>query len=597
MLGQERLLQAAVREVVGLQCVIRGVVARRGFQNRLRLEKARVAAKAKAEAERERERLRVVAKVEERERLRVVAAQEERARRLAREESDRVAEVERLARLHAAKEEAAAEQARLEAQELEQQSQIRRFANSTVIHLQAHIRGALTRQAFDQRITSLDHHEQSILHLQAVIRGRLFRRAFQAKLMKVLSLSGEITSLQSLIRGELGRRRLWDRIKELRSMEPPLVGLQALIRAHQSRQRYSRLVHHLRNVSVVRGVGGLQSLARAALVRRRVAVERKELGFIEPDLVGLQAQIRGQLARRRHWNWIQHVALHEDRVVGLQSLLRGGLVRRRQRGIYLHLQQQMNSVIHLQALIRSRRQINSYNQLIHGTQVPLSTIKNFLRLLDDSDHDFLLELSLEKLRKDVISGIRENEHREEEVKELDRKIALLVKNQITHQVAKSSSSSSRGVGGAGGGLSVARRNQLLIEVKDPFAPEVKDAQTLKRLERYQMMFWILQTQPEYLSRWLATLSSPASVVGGLTEREKVLKSVEQVVFGLFGFAQGRREEFLLLKLFQVSTLCLGSWLISHADHFDLDSDRLKNRCRIYLLLRIFLEQISPFCDS
>ena len=63
-----------------------------------------------------------------------------------------------------------------------------------------------------------------------------------------------------------------------------------------------------------------------------------------------------------------------------------------------------------------------------GTNVNVSTIKNFVHLLDDSEADFEEEIDLERLRKSVVELIRENQALENDVNELDTKIALVVQN-------------------------------------------------------------------------------------------------------------------------------------------------------------------------
>lgn len=72
-----------------------------------------------------------------------------------------------------------------------------------------------------------------------------------------------------------------------------------------------------------------------------------------------------------------------------------------------------------------------------------------------------------------------------------------------------------------------------------------DQATRRKLELYQEMFYLLQTRPEYLARLFRSLER-------IDMTEKAKKTVENVVMTLYGYAQNPREEFLLLKLFQVS---------------------------------------------
>jgi Ras GTPase-activating-like protein IQGAP2/3 len=172
-----------------------------------------------------------------------------------------------------------------------------------------------------------------------------------------------------------------------------------------------------------------------------------------------------------------------------------------------------------------------------GTNVPVSTIKNFMRLLDDSEFDYRGELQVESLRKELVEAIHRTTTLEDDVKDLDTKIALLVKNKITHEVARAQRAGS-------GGLAPLKRNSLLTAAGDPFAPSDLDRQSQRKLQLYQQLFWHLQTKPAYLARLFAN-------VGRLNISEKTQKSIESTTLVVFAYAQAHREEYLLLKLFQV----------------------------------------------
>jgi Ras GTPase-activating-like protein IQGAP2/3 len=136
--------------------------------------------------------------------------------------------------------------------------------------------------------------------------------------------------------------------------------------------------------------------------------------------------------------------------------------------------------------------------------------------------------------------VRENEHAEEYIDQLDIKIALLVKNKITlddvvrHQ---------KHFGGHVGSLLTNKD----ISSKDPFDLKALNKNSRKKLEHYQEFFFLLQTQPQYLARLFKKLREKA-----LAEPE--CKKIELLIMGLFGFAQKRREEYYLLKLFSRSIM-------------------------------------------
>ncbi|KAK4047448.1 iqgap- protein [Microbotryomycetes sp. JL221] len=376
------------------------------------------------------------------------------------------------------------------------------------------------KREHEARLKAQRDHEQAVQHASRVLVG-----------------------LQAHARGSLSRQALLDKIRLMRTNETFIVQVQATCRGHLTRQRHQAKANHLRKAEVVRSFGKLTSLARAALVRKKVDVQKQNLGFVEPDVVGLQAQLRGWSARTSFLAWRDNVYRNEDVVVYLQSLCRGALVRNKFDMMKWQMHSNMDAIVKLQALIRSRQQRLDYLQLRTGTNVPVSTIKNFARLLDDSEHDYRGQVLVESLRKQLVSNVRETQDLEDDVRDLDTKIALLVKNKITHEVARSQRSQRTG-------LAPLKRDSLLAAANDPFATssETLDRQTQRKLELYQQMFWHLQTTPSYFARLFAKMGNNQD---GASAR-KGHKSLEAITMVVFGYAQAQREEFLLLKLFQRS---------------------------------------------
>ena len=463
--------------------------------------------------------------------------EEKRRRQLEQEEAERqrqrqLEEEEHQRRLAA--EEEALEERRYQAAVQE--------AARTMVRFQALARGELVRREFWDKIDELHRRQRAFVGVQAQVRGVLARQKLGRQVQQLREAEEGLVGLQAVARRALAKGRLLSEIRRMRGTEGFVVDLQTAIRGKMAREAFAARKAHLRKAEVVRSVGGLQSLARAALVRRRIDVQRQALGFVEPDVVGIQAQTRGYLGRGRFLAWRDHIYRHEDSIVDLQSLVRGLLARRRYYALHDHFHRNMGAVVKLQALARSRRQGDQYRQLRMGTNVPASTIKNFVRLLDDSEFDYRDEVMVESMRKQLVGMIRETQGLEDDVKDLDTKIALLVKNKITHEVARAQRSA-----GGGGGLAPLQRNNLLAAAKDPFAAEALDRQTTRKLELYQQLFWHLQTTPAYFARLFAN--------SGRAERgDKAQKALEGIAFVVFGYAQAQREEFLLLKLFQVSVV-------------------------------------------
>lgn len=540
--GIERELGENAAHIVGLQSACRGVLARR-----IAAERKRLAEEARRREREEAERRRKEAEETERQRL------EEERRRKAEEEAAAAAAA------------AAAEAARQRAEE-ERRRRDEELLAAMAPKVQAAVRGALLRKRFFQRISELDGHERSVVALQSQVRGLLARKTHQQLISHLAGATEDVVKLQAALRSTLARRQLLARIQALRSSSDDIVRLQAQARGVLVRRRQAKMAEAMRRVEVTRSVGGLQSLARAALVRRKHQEQQKRFEEAAPDVTNLQAQIRGVLARQEYDWWRQHIYDSEPVAIHLQSLIRGLLARRRHFARLRHYHEQMSKVsltlrmlisslltssplcclqvVKIQSLFRAKQQGEQYKSLTMGKNVPVATIKNFGHLLNDSDHDFEDEIEVERLRKLVVRSIRENQTLENDVSELDAKIALLVKNKIgIEELIKAKNERGLLRQREAAAATLARRNSVLVAAGDPFADQTLDRTTRRKLELYQELFYSLQTRPEYLARLFAR-------VGRMDMADRQRKQIEKIVLTLFGYAQKAREEFLLLKLFQ-----------------------------------------------
>lgn len=71
---------------------------------------------------------------------------------------------------------------------------------------------------------------------------------------------------------------------------------------------------------------------------------------------------------------------------------------------------------------------------VHTPHPPLSVVRRFIHLLNQSQQDFSAEAELLKLQEEVVRTIRSNQQLEQDLNLMDIKIGLLVKNRITLQV-------------------------------------------------------------------------------------------------------------------------------------------------------------------
>ncbi|KAI9297054.1 Rho GTPase activation protein [Neoconidiobolus thromboides FSU 785] len=268
----------------------------------------------------------------------------------------------------------------------------------------------------------------------------------------------------------------------------------------------------------------------------------------EPFIVMAQSYVRGIQQRKRKKELDNQLKQYQTSIKALQAIGRGCLTR-------LYTMEPIYQIRTIRECIDIQlvQQIQAVARkvLIHlMTENGISCMQSFLPLLEDSDKDFAEELELEELRKSSIKKIRDIGQTENQLNELDIKIALLVRNRISlEEVLRITRMN--GILGSNSGNS---NNLSDLEVKENKVIPLKklDKENRKRLEGYQQLFYLLQTQPIYLGKLLTLINQNI-----LTNEYK--KFFETVVLTLFGFAQNKREEFMLLNLFKT------------AIHIELDS--------------------------
>ncbi|KAM5540380.1 hypothetical protein V8D89_005838 [Ganoderma adspersum] len=411
-----------------------------------------------------------------------------------------------------------------------------------IVALQAHARGALLRAHLARQDRRLARAESGVVSMQAQIRGVLVRRRVHTQLAKLDDITNIIVRIQAASRTYLARKRLLNLIRSLRTATPALIGLQAIARARLARQQHATMHKALSEVKVVKSVGGFQARARAALARARHQEQQKRLDFVEPDVVGFQAVARGYIVRVE-WNaWRDFLRNSHPHATILQALLRGAMQRKKFHAKMQYYRSNLDKIVQIQSLFRAKETREQYRQLTLGTNVTVGTIKNFVHLLDDSEADFQEEIKVERLRQEVVKRIRENQALEHDVSELDVKIALVVQNvKNFEELVKAR----RRLGTDSAAIHAARASVLAAH-GDPFAsPSTLDRTAKRKLELYQQLFYLLQTDGKYLTCLLTGMAAEDNW-------EKNRRMIERVVLTLFGYGQASREEYLMLKFFQTA---------------------------------------------
>ncbi|RMZ81864.1 hypothetical protein DV738_g1998, partial [Chaetothyriales sp. CBS 135597] len=416
--------------------------------------------------------------------------------------------------------------------QLEQDQQLLRAQNQYIVRLQACIRASLLRKHQAQQKQHLIKFSPQWTALQALIRAHAARTSLEHVRKSLKSHKGSVTLLQANIRGANAREHFNALRLALLRQSASTVPLQAHIQGFLLRRRQQAQRRRLEGQ--VHSIKQFQAACRGALLREDIGQTIGQLEDVKDSIIQAQSVTRAVLERMRIGVLLAELDEHEDSVTELQALIRAGLVRTRFEEKKKFFKENMEKVVKIQSIVRAKIQGKAYKSLTSGKNPPVNTLKSFVHLLNDSDFDFDEEIEFERLRKLVVQQVRQNELADQYLAQLDIKIALLVKNKITlDEVIKHQ----RHFGGHVGRL----LHSSDIGSQDPSDLKALNKTSRKKLEHYQELFFLLQTQPHYLARLFR-------IIREQTTPEKELEHIKHVVMGMFGYAQKRREEYYLVKL-------------------------------------------------
>lgn len=407
--------------------------------------------------------------------------------------------------------------------------------DDNIIKIQAVLRGNLIRSKLNHELNALHRAAQvcSIPALQAAMRGVLKRKSYKATKQSLSLHKTNIAACQAYARSRLVRESINHVRAYQDSTEHEIIRVQAVSRAYLARKSFNHVCVSLKQMSGI--YRKLQAGAKGFSMRKKVATFRGLLESESESVVELQTLCRGMRLRMDFNHKLIALAEAEWFIVDLQAVARGALKRRAFDAKLQHYKRNMQRVIKVQSFIRARQQGAAYKSLTIGENPPVSTIKNFVHLLNDSNFDFEEEIAMEQVRKQIVQSVRQNESAEEHIEQMDIKIALLVKQAIKlDEVIQHQRKMDKGLA-------------LVTNDANPFDLKAMNKQARRQLENYQKLFYILQTQPVYLARLFTRLR-----VSGLLEKQ--MKNLETFVMVLYGYAQKRREEYHLVKLIRSSII-------------------------------------------
>ncbi|GAB7363218.1 hypothetical protein MBLNU230_g3500t1 [Neophaeotheca triangularis] len=410
------------------------------------------------------------------------------------------------------------------------------IASPAVVDVQAAARGLVTRLRQARTMDALRERVAPVVKLQALLRANKARHGVKTEKAQLLIHEHSVAMLQALARGVDRRQKTVQLRKELAKHGDKAVDLQGISRAMLERKRIGIQLAALEDQES--SVEKLQSLARSYLERQRVFEQLVAMEKEEDSVSQLQAFARAMLLRSNIGTVLAELEEHEGAVVDLQSACRAYLIRRNFAEKKRHYRENMQKVIKLQSFVRGKQQGESYKSLVNGKNPPLPVVRRHLHLLTDSNLEFEGELEAERLRRQVVESVRRNELVQGYVDGMETKIGLLVKQRITvDEIVKHQKH-------FGGSASQLLRSGSTLQ-GGGFDLKALNKSSRKKLTGYEELFFLLQTQPDYLGRLFNHLSNR-----GLPEKES--KDMERRTMTLFGYAQKNREEYLLLRVLAAS---------------------------------------------
>uniref|UniRef100_A0A3Q3ASE7 IQ motif containing GTPase activating protein 1 n=2 Tax=Kryptolebias marmoratus TaxID=37003 RepID=A0A3Q3ASE7_KRYMA len=278
----------------------------------------------------------------------------------------------------------------------------------------------------------------------------------------------------------------------------------------------------------------LQARCRGYLVRKGLKERMDFLKSQDPAVTCIQAHWKGHKQRKAFKERKEYLKDHTQEAVKIQSLVRMHQARKKYKDRLKYFEDHIDDVVKIQAFIRANKARDDYKTLISANDPPMAVVRKFVHLLDHSDQDFQEELELMRLREEVITNIRSNQQLENDLNLMDIKIGLLVKNKITLQEVVSHSKK----------LSKKNKDQLsdmMMMNKQRGGLKALSKEKRVKLEAYQHLFYLLQTNPTYLAKLIFQMP-----------QNKSTKFMDSVIFTLYNYASNQREEYLLLRLFKTA---------------------------------------------
>ncbi|KAM4578822.1 ras GTPase-activating-like protein IQGAP2 isoform 1-T1 [Fundulus diaphanus] len=276
----------------------------------------------------------------------------------------------------------------------------------------------------------------------------------------------------------------------------------------------------------------LQARIRGYLVRKKHSQRMEYLHQQEPQVVKLQACWRGYRQRKIYITRINLLQKSVASVVKIQSVVKMWKAKRKYNQRLQFFRDHEKEIVKIQAFLKANKARDDYRTLTGASDPPLSVVRKFVHLLEQSPLDLQEEQEVTQLREEVVTKIRSNQQMEKDLNVMDIKIGLLVKNRITLQDVVSHNKKMN------------KKNKTSTDDQttgDGLGIKGLSKGKRRKLEAYQHLFYLLQTIPSYLAKLIFQMP-----------QNKSTKFMDTVIFTLYNYASNQREEYLLLKLFKTA---------------------------------------------
>ncbi|XP_077600730.1 ras GTPase-activating-like protein IQGAP2 isoform X1 [Stigmatopora nigra] len=295
-------------------------------------------------------------------------------------------------------------------------------------------------------------------------------------------------------------------------------------------ERYNREQLWLANESLVTL---LQARIRGFLVRQRHTQRMEYMRQQEPHVIRLQAFWKGYKQRKIYRDRIKVLHKNVSSVVKIQSMVKMWKAKRNYNERLQYFKNHEKDIVTIQAFVKANKARGNYRTLTCAKDPPLSVVRKFVHLLEQSALDLQEEQEVTQIKEEVVTKIRSNQQMEQDLNMMDIKIGLLVKNRITLQDVVSHNKTMKNMKND--------TNKDDLAIVDKLGIKGLNKGKRKKLEAYQHLFYLLQTNPSYLAKLIFQMP-----------QNKSTKFMDTVIFTLYNYASNQREEYLLLKLFKTA---------------------------------------------